>query len=117
MNAPHTYAGGDLDRVHSARQNPAFVSAQFERADALFLPFLKLKPLLRSQKVGEKKTQAPVWLSLARLRSECSDASIIAFEGSSVDWVLLGIRRDEVPLFAIDVTPLVWVCRNLDNGN
>jgi len=107
----HTFTAGGLDRCNAARHNPVFVQSQLERRDSLFLPFSKLRPLLREDPTRmESGGKAIGWYPLNELRDKLGLrlASVDDEDGS--DWVLLGVDSKDTPLFAVDITKHVRVC-------
>jgi len=107
----HTYGGSGLQRQHGPRQNPVHVREQMRRTDSLFVPFQKLKPLLRKTKPGAATNMSIAWLSVPDLIARFGvvaipDVDQDLFTGD-VDWVYLGVGSEGVPLFAIDVSQCV----------
>lgn len=47
-----SFTGNPLDRASAERADPAWVAAQRQRADALFLPLWQAKPLVRDQRAA-----------------------------------------------------------------
>lgn len=105
----HTFAVNGLDRCHGSRSNPVFVRTQLERPDALIVPFLRLKPLLRDADAGSSSSQSISWISLQQLREKLPMLKLSSIDESLddtvlSDWVFLGMNNQERPLFAVDIS-------------
>lgn len=119
----HTFSAGCIDRVHNSRSNPTFVQAQLQRADALFVPFSRLRPLLRTSSTAPATGPSNQigWCTLAELQSALqvtiapvrSGEQIVGHTPSTTgpdteaEWVMLGLTPAQQPLFVVDVSNCV----------
>lgn len=90
MSGPLVYSGSPLDRAGRERKDATWVKRQLEREDSRFLPFWRLRVLVKAGNPGE--------LGWAR-REVCEH------RGPNGEAVLLGLH-DDVAHFAVDVSAL-----------